>query len=143
MLVNWTQDRIRVIPVLRNGIQAEKDLVLLPGINDVPDDTWALARIHIAQDLKDKTILEVKGEVEEVIDPETKNKTWKITSKTLKEIPAKEAEAIVKETFNLSTLNKWLTDDPRDSVRTEIRNQIDSVNKHGEDEAKRKADANK
>lgn len=134
MILNWTKDRI-----LKVG-----DLTLLPGMNEVSDEQWLVVRGDVKDHLDRKNLLEVHAEVVKKVDPETKKEVFKIESaKTLKQLAAKEAEEVVKQTFNLKTLGKWLKEEARDSVRVEIRNQIDSVNKFGEDKAKEKSDASR
>lgn len=133
MILNWTKDR-----VLTAG-----DLIILPGMNEVSDEKYLAVRGDLKIHLEKKALIEVQAQVTTKLEPETKKEITEIKSKTLKELPAREAEQVVSETFNLKTLGGWLKAEARDSVRVSIQNQIDSVEKYGEDKAKKKAEANK
>lgn len=155
MLINWKKDRILVVPCLKDGVQIGKDLTLTPGVNNIPNDQWAMAREHVKDKIERGDLEEIKAEVSEKVTPVkvpvqnvqtgkneevTRNKveTEIKSAKTLKELPAKEAEALVKDTYNLKTLEEWAQDDPRDAVRAAIKNQIDAINEYGEDKLKKK-----
>jgi len=146
MIVEWTKDRVNVIPCLGSGGLIVSKVVLLPGFNDIPDDQWNQARINAKDDIDRKIIVEVSPEKKEekikAKDPksgiETETTVVSYTGKSLKKMTPTEAEDIVKGTFNLMTLKKWNKAESRDSIKAAIMNQIDMVEKYGEDQAKQK-----
>lgn len=150
MIIEWTRNKVKVIPctIPETGVVLDK-IVLLPGMNEVKEEKWKSARHNVLDQINRKIINEIHAEVKVekkvVEDPETKEKksitTTTISAKQLSKIPAKDAEEIVKKTFNLETLKKWKKKESRESVRMEIMNQIEAVETLGEDKAKKKAEA--
>lgn len=167
MIIKWTGSGIKMCPVIGSGIKTTGTIMLHPGNNEVNKDDWAMARQHCLNEINSgdpkgeiidtvNSTIEVKEELIEVdiIDPTTnqqvidartqkvrteKKKVNKvtITVKEFKKLKLEEAEAIVKETFALETLKKWEKKESRDSVRAEIKNQIEIVETYHEDKKKK------
>lgn len=140
MIIEQTENRVNVIPcVERNGVVNNK-ITLLPGCNDVDDELWKKARGSVKDKIERGLIKERHAKVEEkeVPIPNTnkKRKVTTIDSKDLKDLEPEEAEKVIKDTFNLKTLKKWKKAESRDSVRNVILNQIEQVEKHGEEKPK-------
>jgi hypothetical protein len=154
MLVEWTKMKVKIIPVVGANGKSTENIILLPGVTDVDDEKWNKVRSLVDQDIRTKRIIEhhatvtdieVETEVE-VKDEESgemkkeikKEKKPFHKGKSLKSLTPDEAEEIVKNTFNLETLNKWKTNENRDSIRAAIMNQIELVEKEGRDAAEKK-----
>ena len=101
---------------------------LLPGINEVPTDRWlkvrgdAKAAGHLKGDLEEIGVTEIA---------ETKDKPSTLKFKDFKDFEMDEQERLVKDTFNLTTLEAWKKSNSKDSTRAVILNQIDVVNQEG------------
>lgn len=140
MIIEQTENRVNIIPcVERNGVVNNK-ITLLPGCNDVDDELWKKARVSVKDKIERGLIKEHHAKVEEkevpIPNTDKKRKVIKIDSKDLKDLEPEEAEEIVKNTFSLKTLGKWKKSESRDSVRNVILNQIEQVEKHGEEKPK-------
>jgi hypothetical protein len=153
MIVNWKKPGagILTIPCItehqgRNVIS--KTLVLIPGCNDIKDSDWKIARPQALGKIENGLIEEVKVKVvkEKIIEKEIEKKgkngkkeiivemhkeKMEIEATELNDIPAKKAREVVKNAFNLTTLEKWLEKESRDEIRAVINNQMDLVNDEG------------
>jgi len=146
MIVKWKKERLKVIPYKVKNVLAGK-IILLPGYNDVDEKEWVHARVGV-KDLIGKDIIEVATEVKKTVkkveDPVTKEVTEKtevtIISKKFKALSLEKASEIVADTYNMETLKKWKKNESRDSIRKDISNQIDKIEKYGEEKAKKKKD---
>lgn len=158
MIVNWKKPGagILTIPCIQkiNGVNViSKTLVLIPGHNDIPDKDWKIAKYSakgkietgLLEEIVVKTIVEKtiekevikkikakNGKEEKVIVIEVQKKKEEIDATELKNIPAKKAREIIKDTWNLETLKNWLDKESRDEIRAVIYNQMETVNKEGE-----------
>lgn len=138
MIINWTESRLKVVPVKGKG-----NIILQPGNNEVDESLWNECRGILTRDIKAGRVKEVHVKKEEkIIEPEKKGpggkilkpaeKVTTVKGKGLKDLSLEEAEAVVNETFALDTLKKWKKTESRDSIRTAIMNQIETVEKFGE-----------
>ncbi len=143
MIIEWKKNGPKVIPAGRykkgeNPIK--KNILLLPGMNEIDDDLWKAARKLVLHQIG-KYIIEHHAQVSEqkkvIEDPETKEKkeetVVEIKSKEFKKLDISRAIEIVQDTWNIDTLKKWEKEEGRDSVRAEIKNQIEKIEKFGED----------
>lgn len=145
MIINWKKTNIKVIPVVGSNKLITSTVNLLPGMNDIPENIWMSVRKLVKDEIERGLIEEVQTKVtvetKKVKNPETneekEEKVEKVQSKELKDIPPKEASEIVKDTYDLKTLNKWLDDEGRSDVRAVLQNQIDHVEKYGRDKRKK------
>ena len=157
MIVGWRKKGagVKIIPVsAANGVVVGK-VTLLPGNNEVKDEDWAIARNQVKDEIDRGLIKEIEMEVKTIekdvetgeIDPKTKkSKTEKkketvIKAKEFKKIEIKQAIEIVNNTSNLATLEKWRKKEGRDSVRAAIQNQIEEVEKYGEEKTRNKEES--
>lgn len=153
MLVDQTKSNILVIPILaKDGIAVDK-VILQPGINDIPDDQWKAARVHIESKIKSGEVEELYAKVEKKKvtktvgeDPETKKPIKEeveeivITATEFRKLSIDKAIKVVKRTVSLETLQKWNKKEGRDSVKAEIMNRIDLVEKYGEEKKEKLKD---
>jgi hypothetical protein len=109
---------IKVIPLVQvvdkskgeKPVALDRDQIqLLPGMNEVPDKEWNVARLHIKNELN-KTIFEITKKAAD----------GKVTAVTLKSYDPKEAVKVVKKTFNPETIKAWYESESRDEVRVAI-----------------------
>lgn len=140
MIIEWTKDNIKVIPVLQGTLNIGK-VTLLPGNNEVDEELWKNACLHVKNDIATGKIKVHHAEVniKDVTpkagkdDKESPKPEYevKISARKLGKLSIQEAEEIVKNTYNLDTLAKWKKKEGRDTVAALIRLQIEAVEKHG------------
>jgi len=161
MIVNWKGDGLKVISVI-DASSGKKvitgTVTLLPGHNIVKDTDWENMEKQDSLQLSIKSgrLVPIGKQAEKVIKENVvkiveeededgniskkkkiEKKEKKITATEpilLKDMKAEEARQIVKDTYNLETLEAWRKDEGRDEIRAEIANQIDFVNRGGKDE---------
>jgi hypothetical protein len=143
MIVNWTKDGIKVIPIPGK----ETNIVLAPGFNEVDDLEWISARPYVLKQIEDKVIEENWNRVVKALASKSPvimsvdmqpigiddvgNNGCFIPS-TIKDIQARTAVKVIMKTYDKRTLDKWSELEQRDEVRTMIRYQrlwIDDPNK--------------
>jgi len=85
---------------------------LLPGINEVTDDEWKVIQVHLTREI-------ARGEITTVEKSVGKSKTNPSggTAHNLKNMPAKDAAALVGECLNPDTLVKWYKEETREEIR--------------------------
>lgn len=150
MIVNWKKKDagLKVIPLVNEAGKIERNLVFLPGYNEISEADWNKARRHptIAEQLKKgdfeeigkvkieevsvvkEVVKEVDGKEKKVKETKTE-KVEKIEEQPLKDIEAAKALDIIKDTFALDTLEAWRKAESRDEIRAAIANQIEKVSK--------------
>ena len=140
MIVNWKKPKagVKIVPITNERGEIEKNLVLLPGYNEVSEEDWNKARNHaqIADYIK-RGFFEEVGEVKELPQTEEEKKNGKKNGKKkskIKEIPlgklkAEKALEVVNDTYQIETLEKWRKVESRDEIRAAIANQIEAINK--------------
>jgi len=133
MVVDWKQTRIKRVPCL--GSKTGKDHIdLLPGLNQVDDSDWALAKNHLTSDHDKQFLKEVVQEVE-VKSKETGKKTTKKTSKFIEFSPEQATKAI-EDCFNVKTLQSWKRGEERTDIRFAIDERIKEIKEKRIDEKK-------
>lgn len=137
MLIRWTKDNILTAPLIDvnyKGPLVGKDtvLVLLPGWNEVTDEQWDLAYIHV-KDKLEAGLLELYCTKKQGSEPGT----VEFVGQALRDVRADKAREIVKGCFNMKNLKTW-QDDMK--ITTEIRHlidrQIENIENYGEAKAK-------
>lgn len=153
MIVEKTTVGVQYIPVVENG-RIIKHIQLLGGNNEVDDKLWAKARQSLLGHLKRKQLIEkfVNKIDEEVTEADVnigtdkkpnivkgQKKTYKISAKQFNKLEAKEAIAIVENTYDMKTLKKWQEESGKESVSAALASQIKKI----EDHKVKKSDAGK
>jgi len=115
MIINWKKPQagVLVIPVIKDEIII-KYLQLLPGNNQIEEADWELAK----KNLQDKLDT---GLIEEILEDGKK-------IKNIKQLSAKKAKEVIKNTFDLDTLQNWQEEEGRDEVRAILYNQTEEIN---------------
>ena len=127
MIINWKPARALI---LHPHVTKAKSITIVPGINVVPDDQWALLRESLADRLG-KDLVEVEGKVtqEPAKGPGGKEITktvvmgknpWEITDMN-------KVEELILQTNSIPLLTKWREKESRDSIRASIANRIDDL----------------
>lgn len=98
---------LRGIPMIQNKL-ITGTLNLYPGVNEVKEDQWDLARVHVADALEDEAleVLSATGEY------------------PLLKLNPKQAVKTVKQTNVEETLTRWLKSEKRDLVVAAIKEQL-------------------
>jgi hypothetical protein len=97
-------------------------LQLLPGINEVSDEEWAMMEPHLAA--------EIAGGIITILERKEKSaygEAEKRPAKRLSEFPAAFAEDLVKQCVNPDTLRKWYNEEDRGSVRVHIVKRMEKL----------------
>ena len=121
-------------------------IVVIPGWNEVSDEIWDLCRPHITSKIDSGKIEELAREEEipvlgedgkpllnEEGKPKKEKKFVGVTVSDFKNRqganfgPSRLVE-IIRGCNSIATLTKWLDEDARDEIRTEIKKQIDKLN---------------
>ncbi|MDR0758687.1 MAG: hypothetical protein LBF74_01060 [Treponema sp.] len=122
MLIRYKpkQDHLKCVPLIPSAAEAKNfklersQVELLPGINEVTDDEWRMMKPNLAAEIKSGVITVIEKDVaKSKRAPEGK-------ARNLKELPAMEAVALVGETVNPNTLNRWYQKETREEVRLTI-----------------------
>lgn len=125
---------VRVIPIAVHG-HAPKDhqeiakeyepqrdtITLLPGINEVSADEWELMKLHIERDI-------AMGDIQ-VLQFKTAQGSNKPAHRveTIRDLPPKEAIALLKDTGNPETLQRWYSEETRDEVRSALKTRMEEL----------------
>lgn len=145
MILNWTGDNLKIIPLAKapvageQVIPASEYITLAPGYNEVPDSDWIVARQWVSTEIRDGRIVEEwtktprpeKAEELPLIylesDDARESKTIRIPS-TFRDIQRPRViEAVIKNTFVIPVLKKWSSEDNRPDVQSALVKQIDAV----------------
>jgi hypothetical protein len=122
MLIRYKpkQDHLKCVPLIPSAgetrsLKLERTQVqLLPGINEVTDDEWKVMKPWLTAEIKSGVITTIEKEVvKSKRAPDGK-------ARNLKELPTMDAVAMVGETVNPDTLNKWYQKETREEVRLTI-----------------------
>lgn len=135
MIVTSKKDGCLGIPC--KGISEVVNVV--PGTSEIDDSLWALARENAARFLKSEVLVEEwkKVEIGESRDLPLVLETGVATENNKRLIPAKITDIdrkgqgifkVIKNTYHIPSLKKWLDEDSREDVRIAIYHQIDGVN---------------
>lgn len=141
MIVKNETDHFIGIPVIT---AVGKDYVygepvdLPPGYKEIPDETWALARKQVMDKLSEGILREECAKVDKadgmkaslVIEEGATDKDKWVVPIAFYDIERKgnRLSNIIKNTFDLPTLEKWYTNDTRQDIRVELQKQIDGIN---------------
>ena len=121
MLLRWKKDNLKVINLIPTTKEAKKiqlkkaTLVLLPGINEVSDKAYSMAKPHIEDNLNG-------GSLEELHEKSKKDPQKEATS--IINVSTKRASELISETNNPETLYLWIRIENRDSIRNQVRDRI-------------------
>lgn len=116
MLLRWKKDNLKVIHLIPTTKDAKKielkktTITLLPGINEISENAYTIAKPHIKDNLADGSLEEIKG----------------VT--TLPDVEPKLAAEFISQTNNPETLYLWIRIESRDSLRNQIRDRIKELN---------------
>ncbi|MDR2403413.1 MAG: hypothetical protein LBD78_05230 [Spirochaetaceae bacterium] len=122
MLIKYKpkQDHLKCVPLIPSAAEVKtlklerSQVELLPGVNEVTDDEWKVMKPTLAAEIKSGVITVIeKDVVKSKRAPEGK-------ARNLKELPTMEAVALVGETVNPDTLNRWYQKETREEVRLTI-----------------------
>lgn len=130
MIVKWAQERIKVIPKTDNM----GSVILAPGYNEVEDSNWKFARPRVMNQIEKGDIVEewVKVNFEQVADYAITIKDEKsnnLAPAKLKDINRPRVKDVVKATYHIPTLERWLDEELRQDVRIEILRQLSEIDR--------------
>lgn len=136
MLVNWTKDNIKGIPLDANQTSF---IVLAPGYNDVDDADWIKVRWHVIDQIEAKVLEEewIRVKKDEatkakivmsldmvpITDPNRMGPEVFIPA-TIKDFNKTRAISIVMKTYSKPTLDKWNEIEGRDEVTKAINYEL-------------------
>lgn len=110
------------------------DLVmLLPGTNEVQNEKWQFARMHIGKRLG-KTILEHLVTMPNAADPLKPS----VRPKKIKEFDNEDLSELIRECNHEETLNRWKAVIADEEIRIQIYERIEQIKK-GKKSSKKKA----
>jgi len=138
MIVKTNTDGALAFPVTDEHTTLE----LSPGWNDIPNERWAKVRKHAESRIESGIVVEqtkavAKKDIPADLPEELSNIPDDKDVEKFK-IPVDFSDignqnnkvvSIVKETFHMPTLKKWLEEDSRSDIRAAILKQIDGVEK--------------
>lgn len=144
MIVNWTKDNLKVIPLMgipnagEQVIPASEYVTLAPGYNDVADDVWKIARTWVSSEIESGKIVEEWQKVPRpeksndmpflYIESENGKETQSIrVPASLREITRPRVLDVIKNTYVIPVLQKWSTEDTRPDVQSALLKQINAV----------------
>ena len=105
-----------------------KDLILIPGINEIDPQDWAeISKIRGLKADLDDGILEVMNFQREKPDSSLEFDSGDSTIARLSK--AEDAIAVIRRTNDAETLRDWMKGERRKLVLTEIKNRIDYIEK--------------
>ena len=121
MLIKWNENRLKVVdessfPVdvfikyKEEGWFKNSTLIILPGINEIPDDLWKALKEHFS----------IKQEIKYGLLEELKIKTKDGTVSNFKNLSNTDKLEVISDTGNIDILTKW-----KEFSNDEIRYQID------------------
>lgn len=146
MILNWTKDNLKVIPLLdvpKPGepvVAASEYVTLAPGYNEVPDNLWKIARMWVTPEIESGKIVEEWQKVPRpekssdlpilYLDAEDGKATQTIrVPADLRDISRPRIQDVIKNTFIAPVLKKWSTEDTRPDVQSAILKQIEAIEK--------------
>lgn len=124
MLLNWKKNNLKVVELVPTTAEAKKvklkksTITLLPGINEISDDEYLVAKPHLQDNLDAGTLVEVKEKTQTFPGKPQQDAT------TLNQVPAKKAKQLIKETHSPETLYKWLATETRTDIRNNVEDRL-------------------
>ena len=145
MIVRNTTNRCIIVPTIVVDKYDEKEHVIVgdaavcpPGHIEIPDALWASAREHAKAKIESGVLFE-----ELILAPEgdAGKYAFSVPAKEKKDagkvfVPAKfrdinkygnHVQLVIKETFDVKTLNAWLEVEDRPDIRVELMKQISGI----------------
>lgn len=127
MIINWKPARALI---LHAHATKAKSITLVPGINVVPDEQWAILRASVSERIG-KDLLEVAGTVttenakgpggKEIAKTVVQGKNpWEVEDMN-------QAEALIAACNSIPLLTKWREKESRDSIRASLANRMDEL----------------
>jgi hypothetical protein len=137
MIVNWTLDCIKGIPVADEG----RNVILAPGFNEVSNADWKLVRPLVLDQIENNIIKEewvrVKGidakdaplvcTLDMVVVDSVAATAEAYVPAILKDITRARVPKIIAETYDKRTLKRWYEDDTREDVLKRITIQLEVI----------------
>ncbi len=140
MLLRWNENRLNVVPLLKVLTRDELEklpesdrqvaitpigtFLLYPGINDLDENEWVLAKPHV-QDLLKRKSTDTKGMRALETVTLTVGKTPGVTA--FNKLAPNQCKALIAETVNPSTLQKWELNETRESVRLDVKRKMEEI----------------
>jgi hypothetical protein len=119
------ENKTNSITGVRN--EAGNVLTLMPGGNQVDESTYKSMKSEL--EFLESSKKAVVWKTKEEFDARGKAKEQKLAA-SLKDLDAKNAEALIAETVDGKTLQAWKDAETRDSVRLAISKRIDEIEKY-------------
>lgn len=113
MLVEYSRANVLTLPIVKDGM-IERNLLLSPGINDIPKKDW-----DQVSKLPKVNRLTKANDIVVVQDEDPKDDGHALAKKDIKEVAP-----IIAKTFNIVLLENWLSCETRPSVVSAINNQL-------------------
>lgn len=137
MILNWKEERLNVIPIPAGkpvkGYEADS-VILLPGVNEVPDEVWKKIRPSLISHLNARNLITIEENkiIEKEGKPDKNGKIEKIKEKTsipkkFTELDPEECLSLIAQTNNLPTLEKWKKEEKREDVRIALMERLNEV----------------
>jgi len=114
MIVNWKEQRMKIIPVNSNGIE---NITLFPGYNTIKDEIVELIRPSIKMDI----------ELKRIVLAEKKTEEGKVVPVPVTVIPLAKLKTMVAETNNIETLREWLATEKRSAAQSVIQSRVAEI----------------
>lgn len=138
-LVNWKQDRAKVVPkntTKGKKVKSRETVIFIPGYNEVDEKDWKAIEKNCGPRLKDGNL--------ELVTTQVKGKDGKEQEKPVSfaqiaESDPERARQIIAATYSEKLLTKWRKNSGKDELRTAISNQIDDIRNYTGGIKKRKA----
>ena len=119
MLIRYTKTNVHTFPVTA---EAKEVVKLKPGLNEFPSKVWKLWEKHpiVVGMIEDGDIelVNLKSEAKGKAKPKVIGKDDK--ELRIKELSAKDAIKVVKETFDRDMLERWQAEETRHTVKKEL-----------------------
>lgn len=129
MLVKWDVDCIKVIPTVEDS----SSVVLVPGYNEVVDAKWKFARPRVMKEIENGKIVEewtkIKEEQKADFALTIIQDKYLFGPAKLQDIPRPRVRDVVKNTYHIATLERWLKEELRADVRVDILGQLSDIDK--------------
>lgn len=137
MIVNWTKDCVKGIPVGDEG----RNVILNLGYNEVSNDDWKKVRSLVA-DLIDEGVIKEEWTRVKGVDAKTSVLVMNLNMEpiekvdptaevfipaVLKDITRARVPKIIAETLDKRTLRRWYEEDTREDVLKRITMQIEVI----------------
>jgi hypothetical protein len=130
MLINYKPEKAHILTVALIPVTEEQEKLkqergqvkLLPGVNEVTDNEWAVMKAHVEAKIKSGVIAVIETDVKKSKEsPDGK-------ARNLKKTPAKKAVELIKECVSPDTLKKWYQEETRQELRLLIVEKMRSLN---------------